>query len=113
MAFQQIAGIKKNSRCKTCGQLRHKYSDHNQNGRLKPWVKTSESAPVHVAKKPRALQSKCALQKESINFNKVSIRNDRKFSFNRIIQGVTKKLTKNTEISDPNDRDLVHKFTAI
>ena len=28
-------------------------------------------------------------------------------------QSVTKKLTKNTDISDPNYRDLVHKFSTI
>ena len=82
---RQIAELKKNSRCKTCGALGHWHSDLYPNGKLKLWVKTSKSSTTTVPKGHRTPHSQYAAQKKSLTFNMVNIADNSKLSFNRFI----------------------------
>ena len=77
---QQIAELKKVSRCKTCGKWGHWHSYHHPNGTLKYGAKSYRTPPANHIKESRNKPSRCVPQKKSMTFNIVNMTDDSKLS---------------------------------
>ena len=82
---QQIAEMKRTSRCKTCGQWGHWHSDHFPDGTLRPGAISNRNSPSYSSTEPRNFPPRPGPQKKTMTFNMVKITNNGNLSTSHFI----------------------------